>query len=181
MENIEQKGWGKVFILNDVISITSINKVISEQRLEGRRISHMAIWEEEVVQRPWGRSVLPCAHKSKETGVPGPDCRWRRTEGLILWATVRTPDFTLREIRSPWRFFTWADLYFKSIIQSAVLKIDYRQTRAAAGRPVGSRLQWSTWDQLGPRTRVLAQRCWEMFGFWMHPEGTDNTISYWEY
>lgn len=60
---------------------------------------------------------------------------------LILWAIVRELDFTWREKRSPSRFLIWADLYFKNTIQSAVLKIDHRQTRAAAGRPVRSILQ----------------------------------------
>ena len=83
-KKVDQESWGEVCILNGVISISPTKKVTFEQRLEERkRISHVAIGEEEeqVVQRPWGTSVLPRSQKAEETGVPGLACIWGRTEG----------------------------------------------------------------------------------------------------
>lgn len=138
-EKLEQEGWRKLCILNDVVSISPTKKVAFEQRLERRKkISLAAVWQEEqVVQRPWGRSVLPSSREVKDTAG------WTR----VQVRENRGVDFVghsedsglLREIRSPVGF--WPDLtYFKSIVQSAVLKIDHRQTRATAGWPAASLL-----------------------------------------
>lgn len=65
----------------------------------------------------------------------------RENRGAGFGGRGEDPGFYSETNEEASRVLTCADLYSRSIVQSAVLKIDHGQARAVAGRPVKSRLR----------------------------------------